>query len=373
MHDKGPAPEWKDALAKALEKADTASRALLQRHAVWHAAPMRDCLVALNRLSGETMTLFVIDDEGRLCGTMTDGDIRRALIGGATADDTARRLMHADFMALTPDDVPHLRIAEARKRGIALLPVLEEGYAVSVIDMRRQRTSLPIDAVLMAGGRGERLRPLTLDRPKPLLEVGGKPIIDYNVDELRANGIRHVWVTVNYLKEQLVAHFSHPRHEGYVTCVEEPRRLGTMGSLSLVEGLTQPQVLVMNSDLLTTIDFERLYTSHIDSGADLTMGVVPYTVSVPFSIIRTEGERVTGLTEKPTYNYFAGAGVYLMDRELVSRIPRDTYVDAPDFIESLIADGLKVGYFPIEGTWIDIGSPDDYRYANELMSRPTRR
>ncbi len=360
-----------EALQKGMARVRRRAGDMMRRHAVTCDTPMRECLVALNRLSGETMTLFVVDAEGRMAGTMTDGDIRRALIGGAAVTDTAERLMHREFMALRPDDTPYLKIAEARRRGIALLPQVDsEGFVEDIIDMRRQRSVLPVDAVLMAGGRGERLRPLTLAKPKPLLEVGGKPIIDYNVEELLANGISNIRVTVNYLKEQLTEHFAHPRFEGCVKCVEEPRRLGTMGSLSLVDDLANDFVLVMNSDILTTLDFEKLYLAHLSSGADLTMAVVPYTVSVPFSIIRTEGDFVTGLTEKPTYNYFAGAGVYLMNRELIERIAPGEYLDAPDFVESLIADGLNVGYFPIDGTWIDIGSPDDYRYADELMRRP---
>lgn len=363
------------AIESALRRVEPEARGMFRAHAIWQGALLRECLVALNCLSGDNMTLFVIADDGRMAGTMTDGDIRRALIGGATTRTPARAMMHTRFMAMTPDDDPHRRLREARDRRVSLLPVLCDGFVTSIIDLRRQRAALPIDAVLMAGGRGERLRPLTLDTPKPLLKVGGKAIIDYNVDELAANGIRHIWVTVNYLKDRIIDHFARRAGEApgpQVTCVEEPRRLGTMGSLSLVQGLTQPLVLVMNSDILTTLDFERLYMAHVESGAPLTMAVVPYTVSIPFSIIRTEGARVTGLTEKPTYNYFAGAGVYLMDRALVDRIPAGEPLDAPDFIESLIADGLEVGYFPIDGTWIDIGSPDDYRYANELMSRPAR-
>lgn len=362
-----------EALLRGIARVRPRVADMMSRHTVTFDTPMRQCLVALNRLSGETMTLFVVDDEGRMAGTMTDGDIRRALIAGAAVTDRAELMMHRDFLALRPTDTPYVKIAEARHRGITLLPRLDnEGYVVDIIDMRRQHSVLPVDAVLMAGGRGERLRPLTLTTPKPLLEVGGKPIIDYNVEELLANGITTIRVTVNYLKDQLIEHFALPRFEEYVRCVEESKRLGTMGSLSLIDDLSNDFVLVMNSDILTTLDFEKLYLAHLSSGADLTMAVIPYTVSVPFSIIRTEGARVTGLTEKPTYNYFAGAGVYLMNRELVSLITPGEYLDAPDFIESLIASGRHVGYFPIDGTWIDIGSPDDYRYADELMSRPAQ-
>ncbi|MDE5773355.1 MAG: NTP transferase domain-containing protein, partial [Muribaculaceae bacterium] len=213
------------------------------------------------------------------------------------------------------------------------------------------------------GGRGERLRPLTLDTPKPLLEVGGTPIIDYNVESLLRYGAGDIYVTVNYLKEQIVEHFSQDRYREVVTCVEEPMRLGTMGSLALCEGLREDTVLVMNSDLLTNMSFEKMWLQHIGSGAALTMATVPYTVSIPFAIIESEGRRITGLSEKPTFNYFVNAGVYMMRRDVAESIPRGSYLDAPDLIEELIGRGERVEYYPIDGTWLDIGSPRDYEAA----------
>lgn len=340
-----------------------------KRHFISEGATVREALQALNALSGESMTLFALDGDGRLSGTVTDGDIRRALISGSGLGDTLRGVMHRGFLAATPGDNLSHAIAEGRRRGISLLPVLSDGFVVEVLDLRTLRASLPIDAVLMAGGRGERLRPLTENTPKPLLPVGGKAIIDYNVDELEACGVENIFVTVNYLADQIEDHFCHRQGRSSVTCVREPRRLGTMGSLSLVEGLSRDNVLMMNSDLLTTIDFEAFYNHHSRCGADLTMASVPYNVSVPFALMRLEIDRVTGLVEKPTYNYFANAGVYLMKRELLGRLAKGEYMDAPDFISALIADGGHVGCYPIEGTWIDIGSPNDYKYANELMNR----
>lgn len=190
------------------------------------------------------------------------------------------------------------------------------------------------------------------------------------MDELEACGVNRIFVTVNYLAEQIEDHFSRRQGRAIVECIREPRRLGTMGSMALVDGLTAENVLMMNSDLLTTLDFEELYLHHIRSGADLTIAAVPYNVSVPYALMRMEAGRVKGLVEKPTYNYFANAGVYIMKRSMLSRLAKGEYMDAPDFISNLIADGGEVGYYPIEGTWIDIGSPDDYRYAKELMSNP---
>ena len=344
----------------------------ITRHTVSGNATIRETLTALNELSGDSMTLFAVDADEKLIGSLTDGDIRRALIAGHTTEDKAGEIAFRKYISLTSDSSPDERyrtVAHARKRRINLLPVTSDGILTDILDLRKMKSAIPADAVLMAGGRGERLRPLTLDTPKPLLHVGGRPIIDYNIESLQRYGVKDIYVTVNYLKEQIIEHFADSEWQDRVHCIEEPCRLGTMGSVALIDTLSQDHVIVMNSDLLTDIDFERLWRHHVDSGAVLTMATVPYTVSVPFAILRTEGDRVTGLEEKPTFNHFANAGVYIIDRNVLSQIKRGEYLDAPDFVESLIAKGLKVSHFAIEGTWIDIGSPDDFRYANEVTTR----
>lgn len=340
----------------------------IARHLIDSGSTLKEAFSRLNDLSGSNMTLFVIDPAGRLLGSLTDGDLRRALISDTPLDSLVGNACHKGCMSLREGEDHFLGIKEARQRRIELLPVIgEDGIISRLIDLTHIKNELPLDAVMMAGGKGERLRPLTLDCPKPLLKVGDKAIIDYNIEELFSNGIDNIFVTVNYLKEQIINHFSDLRFGGKVKCVEEPRRLGTMGSLSLVEGLSNDNLIVMNSDLLTTIDFEKMLLQHLESEAVMTIGVIPYSVSIPFAIIKSEGKRITGLTEKPTYNYFANGGVYMMRREVAESIPKGEYLDAPDLIERLIGEGQKVEYFPIEGTWIDVGSPDDYRYANDFM------
>lgn len=341
-------------------------------HAISETATIREALVALNRLSGDSMTVFTVVFDGILTGSVTDGDIRRALIAGHSPEDPVGIIAFKKYLYLRWDESPELRyetVAKARERRIELLPIVDhDGILVDILDLREMKSFLPIDAVLMAGGRGERLRPLTLETPKPLLKVGGKAIIDYNVESLESHGVDNIFVTVNYLKDQIKEHFEDGRWGGKVECVEEPCRLGTMGSVALIDNLRNDHVIVMNSDLYTTIDFEKLYLHHIASGAALTMATIPYTVSIPFAILKTEGDCVRGLEEKPTYNHFANAGIYIIDRKALSDIKKGEYLDAPDFIESLIAKGKKVSHFPIEGTWIDIGSPDDFRYANEVAN-----
>ncbi|MBO5444641.1 MAG: nucleotidyltransferase family protein [Muribaculaceae bacterium] len=344
----------------------------LQRHVISADCSVREALVALNALSGDSMTLFATDSDGKIVGSLSDGDVRRALIAGHTPDDRTEDIVFRNFTSLDKSADPKERyntVAKARKRRLELLPVTENGRIIGIVDLRKMKSAIPADAVLMAGGRGERLRPLTSKTPKPLLNVGGKPIIDYNVESLMKYGVENIFVTINYLKEQIIEHFSTPQYAGKVTAVEEPCRLGTIGSVALIDSFRHDHVIVMNSDLLTNIDFEALWMHHNESGAVLTVATVPYTVSVPFAILRTDGDMVTGLEEKPTYNHFANAGIYMIDRSALSGIKKGEYLDAPDFVESLIARGMKVSHYAIEGTWIDIGSPDDFRYANEVASR----
>lgn len=341
----------------------------IKTHSITPNESVRQAMRRLNELSGDSMTLFVIDSDGSVKGTVTDGDIRRALIDGGELDSPVGQVMNANFNFVEHGDDFSRKMAEARKKHIELLPVIEKGRIVDLLDLRKVRSHIPLEAVLMAGGRGERLRPLTDSTPKPLLPVDGKPIIDYNIEELEACGIKKIHVTVNYLAEQIRGHFDNRQGMARVVCVEEPKRLGTLGSLAYIKDIATENVLIMNSDLLTSVDFEALYLHHVNSGADFTIAAVPYSVSVPFAILRLKKDRVVSLEEKPTYNYFANGGVYIMKTDLIQKIPEGKYLDAPDFIMNLIREGLKVGCFHLDGTWIDIGSPDDYRMACELMSR----
>jgi len=327
---------------------------------------IKEALARINALRGVPLTLFVTDSSSRLLGTLTDGDIRRGLLSGASLDDSVEMVMQRNFHAFRPTLNDAETMADARRLGLLLMPRLDSAGALrEIIDLRTRRAILPLDAVLMAGGRGERLRPLTLSTPKPLLPVGGKPIIDRNVDALAACGVKHIYVTVNYLREMIEAHFAPERPDGIsVTCIREPRPLGTFGSIGLIPSLLTDDVLIMNSDLLTDIDFSEMYQRHLATKADMTIAAIPYTVSVPYAILETSGGLCTALQEKPTYNYLANAGVYIVKRSRLTAITGEERVDATDFIDSLLASpDARVATYPIDGTWIDIGSPSDYRAA----------
>ena len=223
-----------------------------------------------------------------------------------------------------------------------------------------------MQAVIMAGGKGERLRPLTEKTPKPLLPVGNKAIIDHNVDRLIQYGVDHISVTTNYLAEQLESHFAQPHGEVQIQCVREPKFLGTIGAVRLVKEFYNDVVLVMNSDLFTDIDFEDMYLHFIENDADMSIAAVPYTVSIPFGICDLEGRDVKGIVEKPTYNYYANAGIYMLRREVVDMIPKNEFYNATDLIEALVKNGSKVIRYPLKGTWIDIGTLSEYQKAKDL-------
>lgn len=342
------------------------------KHIIQSRASLLDALRRLNELSGGVMTLAAVDADGKMEGTLTDGDIRRALLRGAALDTSVAEVMHRDFKCLRGDDIDAGRLREFRKGGFTLVPHLDdEGRIIRLCDLTAIRTILPVRAILMAGGKGERLRPMTLATPKPLLKIGGKAIIDYNIEALAAHGIDDISVTTNYLAEQLHEHFSSPVAGVSVRCVREPAALGTIGSAALVPKGDADVTLVMNSDLLTNISYEDMYLHHIAEQADITIASIPYTVSIPFAIMRGEGCDIRSLEEKPTFTYQANAGIYLIDSRLLSGITPGERIDAPDFVAQAIADGCRVTGFPIDGTWIDIGSPDDFRQAERLMQQIT--
>lgn len=341
----------------------------MKNHLISEKESLIEALRTINSLAPEPLVLFVIDKEMKMVGTLTDGDSRRALIAGASVDEKVEKIMHRDFNYMKVEDITDVQeIKRQKSLKMKLVPVLDEEMRITeIINLEKYETRLPVDAVLMAGGKGERLRPLTDKTPKPLLLVGGKAIIDHNVDRLIKYGVKHINVTVNYLGEKLEEHFSEPRGGVKVLTVREPAYLGTIGSIRFVKEFYNDTVLVMNSDLFTNINYEDFFLHFKQHDADMSVAAVPYTVSVPYGIFDLSGREIRGLIEKPTYNYYANAGIYLIKRSALCEVPTDTFFNATDLIEKLIEEGKKVIRFPLNGTWIDIGNPQEYQKANELV------
>ena len=335
---------------------------------ITESSTIKDALIAINDITHDGESLVVVNSEQEIIGTLTDGDIRRGLIAGAELTDSVCKIMHTDFKFInqTNFDVAHLK--SFRDQRIMFIPILDEQkHVVDVINLNKFKSKLPIDAVLMAGGKGERLRPLTEKTPKPLLEVGGKCIIDHNVDRLISYGVEHIDVTVNYLAEQLEEHFATPRDGVQVRTFREPKFLGTIGSIKFVDTFYNDTILVMNSDLFTNIDYEDFFLHFQQHDAEMSVAAVPYNISIELGILDLDGRNIKGLIEKPKYNYYANAGIYLIKKRALAEIPENTFFHATHLVEKLIAQGKKVIRYPLNGTWIDIGTPQEYAKAQDLV------
>ena len=339
------------------------------KHIISSDIALIEALRRINKLALEPLVLFVVNGKEQMVGTLTDGDSRRALIAGASLTDSVDKVMHRNFNFLrrgVNDDVQHLH--EQKVKRMKLVPILDdEDHIVEIVNLDKYITRLPIDAVLMAGGKGERLRPLTEKTPKPLLEVGGKCIIDHNVDRLISYGVKHINVTINYLGEQIEEHFATPRDGIQVRTFREPKFLGTIGSIKFVDTFYNDTVLVMNSDLFTNVDYEDFFLHFQMHDAEMSVAAVPYNISIQLGILDLDGRDVKGLIEKPKYNYYANAGIYLIKKRALAEIPEDTFFHATHLVEKLIAQGKKVIRYPLNGTWIDIGTHQEYERAKELV------
>ena len=344
---------------------------IMKKHLISQDITLMEALSNICELAPEPLVLFVLNEKKQMVGTLTDGDSRRALIKGASMNDQVSTIMHQNFNYVKVDDLDNVTaIKRLRELKIKLIPVLDDdNHIVEIINLEEYKTRLPFDAVLMAGGKGERLRPLTETTPKPLLKVGDKCIIDHNIDRLISYGVKHISVTVNYLKEQIEEHFAEPRGEVQVKTVREPKFLGTIGSVKYVENFYNDTVLVMNSDLFTNINYEDFFLHFQQHDAEMSLAAVPYDISIPYGILDLDGHDIHGLIEKPKFNYYANAGIYLIKRRALDEIPADTFFHATDLVEKLIAKKKKVVRYPLAGYWIDIGNPDEYFKACEIAKR----
>lgn len=340
----------------------------ITKYCIPQTATIREALKRINEISGSAQMLFVLNNDLQVVGTLSDGDIRRGLIAGHELIESVEQIMFRNFRFLRENNIDIERLREYRELKLPVVPVLNnEGRLSNVINLQKQKSMLPIDAVIMAGGKGERLRPLTLTTPKPLLPVGNKVIIDHNVDRLIAYGVKNISVTVNYLAEQLEEHYREPRNEVQIHCVREPKFLGTIGSVRLIKDFHNDVVLIMNSDLFTDIDFEDMYLHFMNNKADMSIAAVPYTVSIPFGICDLQGRDVKGILEKPTYNYYVNAGIYMLRRDMLTKIPDNEFYNATDLIEALVQSNDRVIRYPLNGTWIDIGTMSEYQKAKDLI------
>ncbi|MDG2153087.1 MAG: sugar phosphate nucleotidyltransferase [Crocinitomicaceae bacterium] len=341
----------------------------IERHLIHHSSNIKEAMFLLNKLAMDAI-LFVIDDKRNLKGSLTDGDIRRGMLNGASLETKVNNIIHQEpkFTRFNSENIKEL--IELREKNFKIIPVLESDSdkIIDIINFRTQKSYLPIDVVIMAGGRGSRLWPLTKETPKPLLKINNKAVIDYSVERLRKFGITNFHITVNYLKEKIRNHFSTYNDSACFNFIEEDKPLGTIGVLHQEIEFKSESILLLNGDLISEIDFEKFYLDFKLKDADISVLTIPWKVDVPYGIIESTDGLVSRLKEKPTYTYYANGGAYLIKKEILKHLPKDTFFNATDFINLMMKKNKKVVSFPFKGYWLDIGSHEDFKRAQEEVN-----
>jgi dTDP-glucose pyrophosphorylase len=341
-----------------------------KNHLIIKESTIKDALVMLDRLAPDAI-LFVVDEETRLLGSLTDGDVRRGLLKGKSLEECVENYIQSEPKSVNKANYSLMEIIKLREQNFKVLPVLDANQRiVNVINFRYQKSYLPLDALVMAGGRGSRLRPMTDTVPKPLLKVGNKAIIDHNIDRLSSFGIDDFHISVRYLGEKLEDHYNNRALNGIkLNFVWEEDALGTLGAASLIESFHHDYVLITNSDILTTMDYEDFFLDFLEKDADMSVVTIPYQVDIPYAVMDTKDHKVISFLEKPTYTYYTNGGIYIVKRELLNRIPKNSFYNATDLMEQLIEDGGKLISFPIHQYWLDIGKPEDFEKAKSDIKR----
>ncbi|OGV46190.1 MAG: hypothetical protein A2X46_12560 [Lentisphaerae bacterium GWF2_57_35] len=326
----------------------------------------------IRRINWANMEIvLVVAEQGALLGTITDGDIRRGILAGIDSAQPVSIIMNRHPITVPLGAPYHEMLDIMRKRSIRHLPVVDNENR----PIRLERIESLLDqltgqgAIVMAGGMGTRLRPLTNDTPKPLLPVAGRPILDHILGGLRESGIEDVVISVNYLADRIRDHVGNGQeHRLNVNYIAEKERLGTAGALSLVRPRPRRPFLVMNGDLLTKMNFAKILQFQNKHRHDIVMCVRKHQFQVPYGVVDIREGCVTGLREKPVLEQFINAGIYVLNPACIDLIPRNRYFDMTDLIQAVLGQGGSIGAFPIIEYWRDIGNPSDLQAAGREHS-----
>jgi dTDP-glucose pyrophosphorylase len=338
------------------------------------ASPISEVIACIDR-SGKISLALIVDENQRLLNTISDGDVRRGLLAGCSLSDSVEKLLERKVLTPHPapvtaqvgtDDASLIQIMQ--DRGVRQLPLIDaEGRVVDIVILGDflPQVIKPIRAMVMAGGQGMRLRPLTEDTPKPMLPVGGRPVMERIVEQLRDVGIRHIHIATHYQSEKIVNHFGRGESFGVnIDYVKEETPLGTGGALGLLEA-SDETVLVINGDILTQVDFRSMYAFHQDQRADMTVGVRRYDVQVPYGVVDCEGVQIRGLREKPQLSFFVNAGIYLLEPQVFRMISPNRHLNITDLVSQVVDSGSVVVSYPICEYWLDMGQHENYMRAQE--------
>ncbi|WP_420963328.1 nucleotidyltransferase family protein [Brucella sp. IR073] len=329
--------------------------------------PLADAIACIDASGGQIA--LVVDERGVLIGTITDGDVRRAILRGATLDSTAGEVMHK-----TPRTVPigtslEEIAATLRSHQIAQMPVVDsEGRVVSLHLAEDTRMPDPAShrVVIMVGGLGTRLRPITETVPKPMIEIGGKPILERILERFRTQGFRRITLCVNHLAEIIEQHFADGAKFGLeIDYVRETKRMGTAGALSLLQERPEYPLIVMNGDVLTSVNFLQLIAFHYENDAIATMGLNRYQYQIPYGVVEVVNQHIAGFSEKPVFDFLVNAGIYVISPAALDLIPQNHFFDMPALFERIRPE--KRAAFPLHEYWLDVGRPDDLEKAMDEL------
>ncbi|WP_342600368.1 nucleotidyltransferase family protein [Psychrobacillus sp. FSL H8-0483] len=337
----------------------------------------RSILVNENSTLLETMKIIddstmqfaaVVDKNQSLLGTVTDGDIRRGILRGEGLDVPIRQIMNPSPICASIENTYRDCLNLLKKHKLKQIPILsEDNKIIDIIfaDDDPATKNNENTVILMAGGLGTRLRPLTENIPKPMLNVGNKPILETIIEGFKQYGFTNFIISVNYKKEVIQDYFLDGAAFGVsISYIEENKRMGTAGALSLLKEKPTSPIFVMNGDLLTQVNFEQLLYFHEDTEAVATMCVREYEYQIPYGVIEIDGQRLTSIKEKPVHRSFVNAGIYVISPEAFDLIPKDEFYDMPELFKRLMDKGENVSSFPIREYWLDIGRMDDFEKAN---------
>ena len=318
--------------------------------------------------TGSYKIALVVDDHNHLIGTITDGDIRRGILRGVSLDQPVSKTLNANPTSARADDDRETIAALMQEREIHQIPLLdEEGCVVGMeaIDAIIRGEKFENWVVLMAGGEGQRLRPLTATTAKPMLPVGGKPLLESTLESFIRQGFHKFYFSVNYKSEQFEDYFADgAKWNVEIRYLHEDKPLGTAGPLSLIPDLPEHPTLVMNGDLLTDVDFRSLLTFHREQRSVATMGVREFDMEVPFGVVNIDGEKILSIDEKPCQTFLVNAGIYVLDPDVMGLVAKNQRTDMPEVFDRVIAADGNTAVFPIREYWLDMGHPEQYQIAN---------
>lgn len=310
---------------------------------------------------------LVADKNRRLIGTVTDGDVRRGLLRGVTLNESVTAVMNKRPVTLPSSADRHTILTKLRETHLVHIPIVDEQGRVVGVETLRDLISLKQhdnQIVIMAGGLGSRLSPLTQDTPKPMLKVGAKPLLETIIERFTGQGFKNFLLSVNYKAEVIKEYFGDGRGwDAKVGYIEETEPLGTAGCLTLLESHPRHPFFLMNGDILTSIDFEKMLDFHLQHAGKVTVAVRRQEIVIPYGVIEIDGHSVASITEKPAHRVYINAGIYILDPEIVDLVPRGRRVDMTDLLQMLLDMKVPVNVFPIREYWIDIGHADDLKRA----------